>query len=323
MEVVKMELVAFFDWFLENEVNLNKSRLDKLNEKTQTVDTFFKNNEKFKSFYIEFKPQGSYAQKTIIKPPKDKDFDADLLILLKRIKNWNPKNYIEEIYNEFYNDDNYKRIVEKSTHCVTLNYKSDFHIDLVPFVEVEGLFQIANGETDNWEKSNPIEFTKWINSKNEKANGQLILVIRLFKYLRDVKGNFSVKSILMNTLIGNCVNESEGYGYFRNLTVSFMTIFSRLNEYLQSNTNMPVIKNPTLADENFCRDWDQSKYTNFREKMNKYYLKSKEAQDADNKESSIALWKAVFGDAFPEAVQNDRVSSMLTPIASQSKPWSY
>ena len=102
-----MELAAFFDLFLKNEVNLNKSRLDKLNEKIEIINKFFKENDKFKTIYKGLLPQGSYAQQTIIKPPKDKDFDADILLSLKQVPGWEPKDYCDKVFNEFRNNDNY------------------------------------------------------------------------------------------------------------------------------------------------------------------------------------------------------------------------
>ena len=143
----------------------------------------------------------------------------------------------------------------------------------------------------------------------------------MFKYLRDVKENFSVASILLSTLLGNCINDNENHSDFRSLSAAFITIFKRLNDFLQINTNKPIIKNPVLPEEDFSIHWDQDKYNNFRDKMNTYYIKSKNAFNETDKKKSIELWKEVFGDEFPDIIENDKIASSIVPVASTSKPW--
>ena len=267
-------------------------------------------------------PQGSFGQKTIIKPPKDKDFDVDILLSLESINNWQPSDYIEKLYPEFYNDGNYKKIVEKNTRCITLNYKGDFHVDVVPFLKIGGSFYIPNNNENKWEPTNPIAYTEWLMAKNAIANNYLIKAIRLLKYLRDIKQNFSVNSILLNTLIGNCIGEKESFSNFKNLPTSFITVFGRLNDFLQSNPNMPTIKNPTLNTEDFNRHWDQDKYSNFKDKIKSYHEKAKEAYQEGDKQASIRKWKLVFGEEFPDNIDEDEKSKAFSMLSTKSKPWS-
>lgn len=317
-----MELTAFFDDFLVNEVNLNQDRLDLLNEKVEIIEEFFRKSETFKKYFKGLTPQGSFGQKTIIKPPKDKDFDVDILLSLEPINNWQPTNYIEKLYSEFYDDGNYKKIVEKNARCATLNYKGDFHVDIVPFLKASSDFCIPNSDENKWEATNPIAYTEWLMAKNVIANNYLIKTIRLFKYLRDIKQNFSVKSILLSTLIGNCVGEKEPMPSFKNLPTCFTTIFGRLNDFLQLNASMPIIKNPTLTTEDFNRHWDQGKYSNFRDKIKSYYEKTKDAYQEQDKQESIKKWKLVFGDKFPDAIEEDEKIKAFSVLSAKSKPWS-
>lgn len=317
-----MELTAFFDDFLVNEVNLNQGRLDLLNEKIKIIEEFFKNSGTFRKYFKGLMPQGSFGQKTIIKPLKDKDFDVDILLSLESINNWQPSDYIEKLYSEFYNDGNYKKIVEKNPRCATLNYKGDFHVDIVPFLKIGGSFSIPNNDENKWEPTDPIAYTEWLMAKNAIANNYLIKAIRLFKYLRDIKQNFSVKSILLNTLIGNCIGEKESLSNFKNIPTSFVTVFGRLNSFLQSNPNMPTIKNPTLNTEDFNRHWDQDKYSNFKDKIKSYYEKAKEAYQEEDKQTSIKKWRLVFGEEFPDSIDEDEKSKAFSMLSAKSKPWS-
>jgi len=318
-----MELTAYFDYFLKNEVNLNQDRINIINEKVAVVEGLLKSDEVFKKCFIGLTPQGSYAQKTIIKPPKDKDFDVDVLLQLQANNKWEPRDYVQNLFTVFSRNDKYKEITDINTRCVTINYKGDFHIDLVPCVEIQGKTYITNKDENSWEETKPQAYTQWLVNKNSITYSYLIKTIRLFKYLRDIKENFSVKSILLNTLLGNCVNDSETQSDFKNLPTAFIAVFQRLDAFLQSNTTAPTITNPTLSTEDFNRHWDQKKYSNFREKINIYFNKAKQAYGKDDRSESIRMWRDVFGDAFPESIEENGKTKAFGILSGNSRPWSF
>jgi len=318
-----MELTAYFEHFLANEVNLNQDRINTIDEKIDVVENLLKDNEIFKKRFKGLVPQGSYAQKTIIKPPKDKDFDVDVLLQLHANDKWEPKDYVQNLFSVFSQSDKYKKITDINTRCITINYKGDFHVDLVPCVERGGNIYITNKDENKWEQTNPEVYTQWLMNKNSNSHNYLIKTIRLFKYLRDMKENFSVKSILLNTLLGNCINDSEALSDFKNLPTAFITVFQRLDVFLQSNASVPTISNPTLSEEDFNRHWDQKKYSNFRDKINVYFNKSKEAYEESDKPKSIQLWRDVFGSAFPETIEENGKTKTFGVLSGNSQPWSF
>lgn len=73
-----MKLIKNFKKFLDQEVNLNRTRLKTLDERVTAITNFLSNAETFSSNYIDVIPQGSFAHKTIIKPVDEGDeFDAE------------------------------------------------------------------------------------------------------------------------------------------------------------------------------------------------------------------------------------------------------
>ncbi|NCO54694.1 MAG: nucleotidyltransferase, partial [Bacteroidetes bacterium] len=97
-----MELINYFDKFLVDTVNLNKSRIDKLNEKEIILRDFIKASDNFKNIYKDMQQQGSLSQKTIIKPATDsKGFDADLALMLEKNPKWEAKDYLIELHKIF------------------------------------------------------------------------------------------------------------------------------------------------------------------------------------------------------------------------------
>jgi len=307
-----MQQVGFFTQFMNDEVNLNSSRIKILNQKRTTIQTFIQNSDTFKSIYIDMFSQGSYKHKTIIKPPKvNKEFDADILLHLEPSELWesNPKIYINELYNIFNDTDRYKDIVIKNTRCITLNYVGDFHVDIVPVVKRNGNFYIINKSENIFEKTNPIKYTNWLISKNQDSNYQLRKVIRLFKYIRDVKQTFTAKSILLNTMLANQVYQTDLAEKHINLPTSFKLIINRLNDFLQANYIMPNIYNPTMPEENFMRNWTQEQYSNFRKMILSYAEKTNDAYNEIDKKKSIKKWKLVFGSKFPEFIRSAKLEA--------------
>ena len=76
---------------------------------------------------------------------------------------------------------------------------------------------------------------------------------------------------------------------------TLVTVLTRMNDYLQQHPNMPEIKNPVLATENFNRHWDQRKYANFRNRVQAY---AQAAKFEPSSEKAIKLWQDLFGDTF-------------------------
>src|SRR5258706_16430984 len=107
-----MKLIDNFETFLNNEVNLNPDRVKKAEDAFETIKKFLLNNLLFGPQIIEISKQGSIRQKTIIKPVTEYDeFDVDLLFLMKEIQGWEPKDYLNNLHQEFKNTDRYKEIV--------------------------------------------------------------------------------------------------------------------------------------------------------------------------------------------------------------------
>ena len=75
-----MKHVTYFQEFLSNEVNLNETRLQRLNQSSSAVDTFLRENL---DSYQKTERQGSYGLKTIIKPVGSREYDADMLLYME------------------------------------------------------------------------------------------------------------------------------------------------------------------------------------------------------------------------------------------------
>ncbi len=286
-----------FAEFLKDEVNLNKSRLDRLETAVGGVNGYLKDNL---TGYQSMERQGSYALSTLIKPVDDNDeYDADIQIVMNPNPNWDAKDYVLEIRRTLAGNKTYADKLRLKTRCVTVDYAGDFHLDVVPRVTSKGKHYVCNRIDNEFEETDGNGYREWFNEKNRITRGNLKQVVKYLKYLRDHKNSFTAKSILLTTLAGNAIRESgTRTPEVSSVADTLVTVLSRMDNYLQRHSNMPEIKNPVLRVENFNRHWDQRKYANFRDRIRSYASTAKQAKAAPSGEKSIQLWQELFGDGF-------------------------
>ena len=323
-----MKHVQFFTDFLRDEVNLNQSRLDRLNTSVRAVKEFLSDNL---DSYRKVERQGSYALRTIIKPVKDgQEYDADILLYLKYNGTKEPKDYIDSLYDCLRENKIYAQKAHRKTRCVVLNYAGDFHLDIVPCVTREDEKQyICNKKINEFEQTDGTGYRDWFNDKNGITQGNLKRVTRLLKYLRDHKGNFTAKSILLTTLVGNTVSGEFDGDNFKSLPDALKTVSNRINDFLQRNPAVPRIANPVLPEEDFTRHWHQTKYSHFRKLFNVYNDKVNEAIDAKEHDDSVEEWRQLFGENFGKKraevdnfIGRQRVAAAAVPVVvTPKKPY--
>ena len=315
-----MKHVGFFSDFLDQEVNLNKSRLDRLNDHVNAVAGYLADEL---DGFGKTERQGSHGLRTIIKPVSDTDeYDADMLLFVTLDDAKTPKDYINAVYDCLRSSSTYKDKVHRRTRCVTLDYAGDFHLDIVPCVEASDKTQwICNSKTDQFERTDGTGYRNWFNNKSRMTSGHLKRVTRLLKFLRDHKRTFSVKSILLTTLVGETVEDAcDGTG-FGSIPEALKTVVNRVNDFLQSNPILPSIENPVLPGEDFTRHWDQAKYSNFRNKFDSYTKKINDAYDCEDHNESVDKWRGILGEKFGKKRQDGSkisASSVVVPGAGSA-----
>ena len=282
---------------LRYEVNLNQSRLDRLETAAGGVNDYLQNNL---PGYQKMEKQGSYALGTLIKPVDQNDeYDADIQIVMNPNPKWEPRDYINQINRTLSGNNTYTDKLRLKTRCVTVDYAGDFHLDVVPRVTINGQHYICNRVENRWELTDGNGYRDWFNDRNRITGGNLKRVVRLLKNLRDEKKSFRAKSILLTTLAGNSIRTSDaGKEGVSTVADTLETVLSRMNEYLQRHQNMPEIKNPVLPAENFNRHWTQQNYTNFRNRIQTYARIAGQAKSEASNEKAVKLWQELFGESF-------------------------
>ena len=295
-----MDIQTVFENFLDKVVNLNKDRIKRVENAQDIFSKFIQNHDDFKDLYIDTIPQGSYRQKTIIKPVGDDgEFDVDLLIKLNENPDWSPADYHSKLTKALMDSGRYEDLTDTKgkTRCVTIDYEGDFHVDLVPAVERNGKYYVCNKTTDEFEETDGDGYAQWFKLRDANAGGHLVPVVRLLKYLRDSKEDFETKSIILTTIAGMQVEPGEN---FASIPEAFSTILNKTSDYLSQFESAPSVPNPAMPGEDFDRHWkkDGKGFDKLKAAINAYADIAIDAISTTDTNEAIKKWKELFGDNF-------------------------
>jgi len=307
-----MQHATYFEEFLRDHVNLNQSRIDVLEERVEAVYSALCSDSTIGSIITGKIPQGSWPHRLIIKPKPDGDFDADFLLEMDEVVDWEPKRYVNEVYNALHRHGTYsKQAHGRKCRCVYLEYAPanlvGCHLDIVPFITLsDGRRVIVNRDKNVWEpdpgSTDPEAFSSWIARRDELTDKNFRKVVRLMKYLRDERGSFNgVKSIILTTLLGLQVTELSAFDSdrYKNVPTALVHILEDLDTWLQARPVKPHIPNPNGDGTNFDHRWTPETYGNFRDRIHSIAADMRAAYDEeDDKAASIAAWQALLGDSF-------------------------
>ncbi|MEK6511850.1 nucleotidyltransferase [Myroides odoratimimus] len=292
---------------IAQELQLDKTRLEKMESAYNSVaDVLKKDSDFFNDLEIEIYAQGSKRIGTTVKPINDIDFDLDTVLHI-----YDPyhKHSPDQIYNALAKalekDSYYKTIMEKKKRCVRLNYKSDFHMDILPACmpndwDKENIL-IPEKALKGWSSGNPKGFGNWFlkiaDSVQEpllRQYSQMLLeakveteplpeelylktplqrAVQLLKRYRDLyfqDKDYAVSSIVITTLAASFYKgENSIFETIDNITRKIK------ENYLESVNKGHKFKvlNPVNPDEDFTDSWTNKHYESFYNFITDFYIK--------------------------------------------------
>lgn len=313
-----MKLVDHFASFLSETVNLNDTRVKDLDSSIDAIKSAVTSSN-WAPKILRWVPQGSWAHQTIIKPVDQGEFDADLLTFIDPIEKWNAADFLDSLYDSLRENGTYKDKLKRWSHCVTITYANDKKIDVAPCIVNRkniGSFEVCNRDSNQFELTEPEKYTDWLIEKNQiSKENSFRKATRLIKYLRDIKTRFTCSSVLLTTILGYQVFDSDRNGIeLVDVPTTLKVLFGRMDNWLQENAIKPKVLNPFLASEDFAASLGDDQYTNFRQKIHDYREWIDDAFDEPDRNESIAKWRRVFGDEFAASVDLDEGRSVSKSI---------
>ncbi|NBI07537.1 nucleotidyltransferase [Senegalia massiliensis] len=262
-----------------------------------------KNDEELKDYYEKFYLQGSYATSTAIKPINGGEFDVDTILVLdidEKEVGMKPKDALKFLADRMKTNKKYKDKIKVKDRCVTVDYKDDFHIDIVLSKPTDSEVILIPCKSDNdWKETNPYGFKEWCKTINYNTNGEFCRIAKMIKYWRDTKvgKDTAPKSILLTTIIGeNMVGKNSDA---ESLVETLENIVENIDNIINEETDQPYVENPSLEGENLARDWNREKFDIFKIKLEKFTKDSRDALEENDEDKSIEKWQDIFGTTFP------------------------
>ncbi|WP_270087088.1 nucleotidyltransferase domain-containing protein [Sphingobacterium sp. SYP-B4668] len=326
---------------IAQELQLDKTRLDRMESAYNAVAELLKNDKDFfDGLVIEVYAQGSKRIGATVRPFNKADFDLDVVL---HIFDAYHRHSPEEIYNALVKalekDGYYKTILEKKKRCVRLNYKSDFHMDILPacmpdYSEKERI-KIPEKALRGWSSGNPKGFADWFlsiaNSVKEPMLGRyadvlmkaqieterlpeeaylktpLQRVVQLLKRYRDVffdKKDYPVSSIVITTLAAHFYNAENSI--FEAMDHIVSKIKNSYQDSVRYNKKFKVL-NPVNPEEDFTDSWTNEHYVSFFsfiEDFHKRWQNLKNSFETSNEDYIRLFGEGVYKKTLNEQFQN-------------------
>jgi hypothetical protein len=291
---------------IAQELQLNRTRIEKMESAYNAVSEVLKKDEDFfDGLVIEIYAQGSKRIETTVKPINDEDFDLDTVLhIYDPYYNHTP----EQIYTALIKaleKGGYGDIMERKTRCVRLNYKGDFHMDILPACMPDTfekeMIKIPEKVLKDWSSGNPKGFAKWFldvaNSVQEsllKKYSKILLeaqieteplpaevyektplqrAVQLMKRYRDIyfkSRDHRVSSIVITTLVAQFYQGENSI--FESIDQIVARIRNSYDAAIKSGYKFKVL-NPVNGDEDFTDSWTDNHYDSFYNFISDFYIK--------------------------------------------------
>lgn len=311
-----MEQVTYFTTFLTDEVNLPQHKLDHLDERVERIYRALRKAD-LGTRVLGMKKQGSWAQRTIINPKENEEFDADFMVELEEQDDWNPSDYQDPVFDalvDYCDAHHISTPPEAKNRCVRVTYANDMHVDVVPYVDrAVGGECIVNTDIDEWEDTDPSGFTDWMKGQDDIANNNMRRVLRILKYLRDHRDYYEdTKSIILTTIVGNVISVEKTRTYpgcYDNVPKALHRITQDLADWVRDQDERPEVEDPSRADATFTHRWPQAEYDAFRRDIQDVADLVDAAINCDTSWSdSTTKWRELLGDDFGPAESTSETS---------------
>jgi len=323
---------------IAHQTELNATRAERMEAAYNAVYNLLKKDEGFfAGLEIELYVQGSKRIGTTVKPINGEDFDLDVILHIHELyTRHNPVEIYNALVKALQRDEYYKSILEKKSRCVRLNYKDDFHMDILIgcMITTDDFERLAIPEKEliSWSTGNPKGFSKWFmnlansveRSMLKRFSEQLILeakieqeqlpdeglyekmplqrAVQLVKRYRDIyfKGkDCSVSSVVLTTLMGRFYSGQD-------------SIYDTIDHVIQSIIDQEAltaksgirfeIRNPVNSVEIFTDSWTNEHYIAFYGFIRDFHQKWNLLKQ--NFEQSGSAYVDLFGEGqYKESLQ--------------------
>lgn len=288
--------------FLSDEVNLNQTRIDQLNQHQNGLEqalTWDPEKENGLKTFQAIEKQGSFALGTAIRPTlPDAKVDADLLVLVDDVYQDHGR-HVKDIYNCLLAHPTYYDKVELKERAVTVTYSepTKITVDLVPCITRNGKRYTCPISSPQPEVTGGAELRDWFNGQTTASKGHLKRVVRLIKWERDHVKKFNCESVIITALAGQAID----YALSQQCNSTQETLVLVLEHMAQQISELPYpldIPNPAFPEERLKSRITQKEFVELQNFIIRMAQTARRAHEEKDPRSSMRCWKNLFGEKF-------------------------
>lgn len=297
------------------DLRITLSKKKKMMKSRESLRTKIKNyfEENHPNYHPKFYIQGSYKMNTIIRT-KDDTCDLDDGVYFESnpdnvsgttLQGW-VKNAVEGTTND----------IRHRKKCITVNYVSDYNIDLPVYLFNEHVDEHPSLAIKNvgWREDDPKEMVE-VFKEAKKNKDQLVRIVCYLKAWCDNKGNSMPSGLAMTILAMDNLNTNPR----DDISLKFTLV--EIENTLKLNFKCIV---PATPNDDIFASYDSRRKNNFLNNLSAFITDAKKAVDESNQLRSSLLWKKHLGDRFPygENKEEEKIeASTIIPVIGNSKPY--
>ncbi len=290
---------------IAQELQLNQDRINRMESAYRAVSEVLEaDKEFFQDLKIEVYAQGSKRIGTTVRPINGDDFDLDIVLHI-----YDPyyKHTPAEIFNSLVrvlsNNETYKPMIQIKKRCVRINYKSDFHMDILPACmpndfEYQAI-KIPEKTLKSWSSGNPKGFAEWFKRIAKSVKESVLMrfsdslikaevetedlpselytktplqrAVQLIKRYRDIyfeDKEIKVSSIVITTLCAYYYNGEDSI--FETIDNVLMKIEKGYTSSIRKGHRFKIL-NPVNPEEDFTDSWTDQHYRRFYDFIENLY----------------------------------------------------
>jgi hypothetical protein len=248
-----------------------------------------------------------------VRPPQEGEFDVDVVLAMDFVETtpWSgsrvrtPQAAIDWVASELARIPSYDGMVEPRRRCVRINYRGEFHMDVVPAHAkwgADSILEVPDKGNANWRPSHPKAYLDWCARRNEATSGRFARVVKYLKCWRDdvLPEAARPKSIILQTLIGRAIPERAGSDAEAVAVVlKGLAEVTDVHQYISSTLSVP---NPVMSEEDLGAAWSASSVHGFAKHVSLAALNAVAAFREPDASQSAKRWATTLGRRFPLSV---------------------
>lgn len=267
---------------MAEEVQLDPTRYERMKSSYEAIKNWIEDDEVFfKPYKYDVYPHGSVRILTTVKPIGKDEFDLDIAVHIKT--QWalhTPEKIYNELKRRLKEHERYVKMLEPKNRCLRLNYKGDFHIDILPGIQEfewdENRLKVPDRSLGRWVSSNPRGYADWFlgranmvqesllekalkaeklpidNFRNKKPLQRAVQLIKRFRDIYFRKDDtYKTSSIILTTIAG------VFYGGEDSIFTTVENIISKIKSQILVTPQKFKVLNPVNDQENFTDKWDE------------------------------------------------------------------